>query len=347
MIRVGIAGIGFMGMVHYLTYQKVSGMKVVALCEQDKKRLTGDWRGIQGNFGPPGKKMDLRGIATYSKLEEMLADDSLDLIDITLPPALHADIAIKALRAGKHVFCEKPMALVPGDCRRMANAAKKAQRQLLVGHALPFVPEYAWAYKMIQSGKYGQLLGGSFRRVISDPQWLKHYWSAEKVGGPMLDLHIHDAHFIRLLFGMPEKVTSQGRLRNDLAEFWHSQFRFADHDYVVESTSGTTQQQGRTFNHGFEIHLEKATLLFEFAVIGGEGRYLCEPTILDSRGKVKNPKLSDGDPMHAFQGEIREVARCVRKDEPSKILNSQLARDAIVLCQKQTESVRRGRPVRV
>ncbi len=347
MIRVGIAGIGFMGMVHYLSYQKIRGVKVAALCEQDKKRLAGDWRDIQGNFGPAGKKMDLRGIATYTKLDDMLADESLDLIDITLPPALHAEIAIKALRAGKHVFCEKPMALAPSDCRRMDAAAKKAKRQLLVGHMLPFNPEYAWAIKTIQSGKYGRLLGGSFRRVISDPLWLKHYWSAEQAGGPMLDLHVHDAHFIRLLFGLPEKVTTQGRMRNNLAEFWHSQFSFANHDYVVGATSGTTNQQGRAFNHGFEIQLEKATLLFEFAVIGGEGRYLCEPTLLDSRGKVQKPKLSDGDPMIAFQAEIREVARCIRTNKPSDILNSGLARDAIILCQKQTESLRRGRPVRV
>ena len=62
MIRVGIAGIGFMGMTHYLAYQKIRGVKVAALCEQDPKRLAGDWRTIKGNFGPPGEIMDLGGI---------------------------------------------------------------------------------------------------------------------------------------------------------------------------------------------------------------------------------------------------------------------------------------------
>ena len=55
MIRVGIAGIGFMGMTHYLAYQKIRGVKVAALCEQDAKRLAGDWRSIKGNFGPAGR----------------------------------------------------------------------------------------------------------------------------------------------------------------------------------------------------------------------------------------------------------------------------------------------------
>ena len=53
MLRIGIAGIGFMGMIHFLSYRKVPGAKVRALCETDEKRLAGDWRGIQGNFGPP------------------------------------------------------------------------------------------------------------------------------------------------------------------------------------------------------------------------------------------------------------------------------------------------------
>jgi predicted dehydrogenase len=277
----------------------------------------------------------------------MLADPSLDVIDITLPPGLHAEIAIQALRAGKHVFCEKPMALTPRDCDRMAAAAAKANRLLLVGHVLPFYPEYAWAYKIVQGGKYGRLLGGSFRRVISDPNWLPHFWSAEQSGGPMLDLHVHDAHFIRLLFGMPEKVTSGGRLRNDLAEFWHTQFQFSDHPYVVEATSGTINQQGRSFEHGFEIHLERATLAFDFAVFGNEGRMLLEPTLLDDKGRVKRPKLSDGDPMDAFLAELREILRAVRTGKPSPILDGNLARDAIVICQKQTESLRKGRPVKV
>jgi len=250
-----------MGMVHYLTYQKLRGVKVAALCEQDKSRLAGDWRGIQGNFGPAGKKMDLSQVATYSSLDEMLADESVDLIDITLPPALHADIAVQALQAGKHVFCEKPMALDVRDCRRMATAAKL----LMIGHVLPFNPEYAWALKAHQSRKYGRLLGGNFKRVIANPEWLNHFWSPKHVGGPMLDLHVHDAHFIRLLFGMPKAVTSKGRMKKDLAEYWNTHFDYGPAGYVVQATSGTTNQQGRPFVHGFEIHFEKATLLFDFA----------------------------------------------------------------------------------
>ena len=163
----------------------------------------------------------------------------------------------------------------------------------------------------------------------------------------MLDLHIHDAHFIRLVFGMPQEVTTAGRLRDGLPEFWHSQFRFADRELVVEATSGTIDQQGRAFTHAFEIHLERATLAFDFAVIGGAGRYLCEPMLLDSNGKVEHPKLPGGDPIDAFVNELREVTHSVSEGKTSEILGAILAQDAIRLCEKQSASLLSGQPVKI
>jgi len=345
MIRVGIAGIGFMGMVHFLTYQKLRGVKVVAICEKDEDRLTGDWQGIKGNFGPVGKKMDLSGVATYASLDDLLADENVDLIDITLPPALHADVAVGALRAGKHVFCEKPMALNSRDCESMITAAKRAGKLLMIGQVLPFFPEYSWALDQFESKKYGQLLGGNFKRVISNPEWLNDYWLANRVGGPMLDLHVHDAHFIRLLFGLPQAVTSNGRMKKELAEYWNSQFDYGPSGPVVQATSGTINQQARAFDHGFEIHFEKATLMFEFAVVGDHANYLCPPTLLTDDGRVERPSLGSGDPMDAFRAELEEVVSCVMKEEPSTVLDAEIAQDAVRLCQIQTESLIKKRTI--
>jgi predicted dehydrogenase len=347
MVRIGIAGVGFMGMIHFLAYRKMRGARVVALCDSNRKRLSGDWTDIRGNFGPPGTHMDLTGVRTYTDLDEMFADDQIDMVDLTLPPSLHADATCRAFSCGKHVFSEKPLALTTADCDRMLRAAKKTRRQLLVGHVLPYFPEYAWAMQMVRSGRYGRLCGGSFKRVISEPLWLKDFWHADKIGGPMLDLHVHDAHFIRLLFGMPTSVVTRGITSNGLPKLWHSLFEFSSGDQVVEATSGTIDQQGRSFVHGFEIRLEHATLSFEFAVIGGEERYLCPPMLFDDRGKSNVAKLSGGDPVIAFQSELREVVRCVSQDTTSDILNGNLARDAIVICHKQSESLAAGRPVRL
>ena len=59
MTNIGITGLGFMGMIHYLAYERTRGAKVKAICETQPDRLAGDWRSIKGNFGPQGKKMDL------------------------------------------------------------------------------------------------------------------------------------------------------------------------------------------------------------------------------------------------------------------------------------------------
>jgi predicted dehydrogenase len=322
-------------------------VRVAAISESIPERRAGDWRSIKGNFGPPGEQVDLSGINVYAELDDLLHDPQVDLVDITLPTSLHADVAVRALEAGKHVFCEKPMALRLADCDRMVAAAKKADRLLMIGHVLPFFPEYDWARTVIRSGDYGKVQGGTFRRIISDPTWIKDFWSPERIGGPMLDLHIHDAHFIRLVFGMPQEVTTSGRMRNGLPEFWHSQFRFADRDLVVAATSGTINQQGRAFTHAFEIHLERATLAFDFAVIGGAAKYLCEPMLLGPDGTVEHPKMPSGDPIDGFVSELREVTDCVSEGKPSEILGASLAQDAMRLCEKQSESLRSGAPVKI
>src|SRR5437867_2091304 len=100
MVNVGIVGIGFMGMTHYRAYQGVRGAKVAAICTRDPKKLSGDWRGIKGNFGPPGSLMDLGPTKRYASWKDLLDDSRIDLVDICLPPAQHPSVAIAALRAG-------------------------------------------------------------------------------------------------------------------------------------------------------------------------------------------------------------------------------------------------------
>lgn len=340
MVRVGIVGIGFMGMIHYLAYGKVRGVKVTAICEKIPERLAGDWRGIKGNFGPAGRKMDLSGVAKYSDLHELLADPNVDVVDVCLPPSLHPEAALAGLEAGKHVFCEKPIALTTAAADAMVKTAKKRGKLLLIGHVLPFFAAYRFAYDAVTSGKYGKPLGGQFTRIISDPLWLKDFYDPNVCGGPAVDLHIHDAHFIRLLFGLPKSVQSVGRMRGEVAEFFHSHFLYDDPQLTVSATSGVIRQQGRPFTNGYEIHLEKATLVFD--------SWMNMPvTVLTEDGKVKRPKIPARDPVDDFAGEMAEVVRCVKTGMPSPFLDGTLARDALLLAHKQTESIIKRRPVKV
>lgn len=338
MTRVGIVGIGFMGMVHYLSYMKIPGVEVVAICDRNEQRLAGDWTGIQGNFGPRGGQMDLSGVATFSRFDDLLSETDLDLVDVCLPPSAHADAAVAALESGRHTFCEKPMALSHAECQRMGAAADAAERRLLIGHVLPFFPEYAWALREVRSGEHGRLLGGSFRRVISDPAWLANFWDPQKVGGPLLDLHVHDAHFVRLLFGEPKSITTRGAERNGLPEHWHSLVEFTG-GVAVHLESGVISQPGRPFLHGFEIRLEKATLAFEFSVDGDHASYHLPPTIYREAGGAERIDLGDSDPMRAFEAELSHVVDVIASGADPGPLGCQLAQDAIHLCQQQARSL--------
>jgi predicted dehydrogenase len=335
-IRVGIAGIGFMGWIHWLAYQRVEGIEVVAIAEPDAKRRTGDWRDIRGNFGPPGEQVDLACISVYSDITEMLEDKNIDLVDVCLPPAAHRGAVLAAAAAGKHVFCEKPIALRVSDAEEMVAACEQQKVQLMVGHVLPFFPEYSWALEKIWSGKYGSLLGGTFKRVISNPAWLPHFFDLDRVGGPLLDLHVHDAHLIRLLFGMPQAVNSRGRFHDKTLEYAHSQFEFPN-SLVVSSVMGVVHQQGRPFTHGFEIHLERATLQFESAAFADAGEAM-PIKLIDDQGNVLRPEQLANDVLDGFVAEISEIKKSLASGVNSPILSGELARDAVRICAAQALS---------
>jgi predicted dehydrogenase len=331
MLRIGIHGLGFMGMMHYLAYQKVSGVQVTAICETLPERRKGDWTKIKGNFGPQGTQMDLTGIKTYAEADELFADPNVDLVDICLPPNQHAKMTIAALKAGKHVFSEKPIALSLTDADAMTAAADANKKLFMVGHVLPFFPAYAFIYESARTNRYGKLIGGHFDRVISDPVWLKDFYNMSTIGGPLLDLHIHDAHYIRLLFGMPKHVQSIGRLRGDVPEYFSTQFVFGDPGLVVTSTSGCIFQQGRPFMARSEVHFEKATI-----VLDGSGT-----TILTEDGKALPAELPSLDEVGIFANELAELTGSVSRGEVSPILGGGLARDALVIALKEMESIQK------
>ena len=79
MIRIGVVGIGFMGMIHFLAAKNLRGAKVTAIANRDAKKRAGDWTMIQGNFGPRGGQEDLSGIQTFASTEELIASPDIEL----------------------------------------------------------------------------------------------------------------------------------------------------------------------------------------------------------------------------------------------------------------------------
>jgi predicted dehydrogenase len=341
MVRIGIAGIGFMGMIHYLAAQKLRGARVTAICSRDRKKLAGDWRGIHGNFGPAGTKMDLGSVKGYERFEDLLADPAIDLVDITTPTDRHSDMALAALAAGKHVLVEKAIALEPKEADAMVKAAKRAGKLLMVAHVLPFFPEFAFAAAAVRSGEFGKLLGGHFKRVIAKPDWSAAIGDAARTGGPAVDLHIHDTHFIGLIAGVPGKVFSSGRVSRDgSVDYLTTNYLYGEGGPAISCSSGAVAMKGRPFVHGFEIYLEKATLVHDSA-----GTPL---TVFTADGKSKVPALKGGsDPVAAFTSEIQAAVDGVKAGKEPDLLSGQLARDALVLCHRECQSVRTGKAVAV
>jgi predicted dehydrogenase len=341
MIRIGIVGVGFIGMIHYLAARKLQGARTLAICSRDEKKLAGDWRSIQGNFGPRGEMMDLSGIKKYRQLDDLLADPEIDLIDICNPTHLHPDTAIKALQAGKHVLIEKAIALEPKDADAMLAAARQAQRLLMVAHVLPFFPEFAYAAQAIRGGIHGKLLGAHFKRVISRPDWSADIGDASKTGGPAIDLHIHDTHFIGLVCGVPPAVFATGVVgAGGAVDYLTTQYLYGPGGPAVTCSSGALAMKARPFVHGFEIYLDKATLVYESGT--------CPLTLLKPDGTSELPKLAGGDEATtAFTLEIQAAVDGVAGQREPDLLSGKLARDALMLCHRECESVKTGRAVAV
>jgi len=345
MVGIGVVGIGFMGMIHYLAAQKLSSARVVALCSRDKKKLAGDWTSIQGNFGPRGTQMDLAGVSIYTDLASLLNDPKVDLVDLCVPNDEHAKLAIQALEAGKHVLVEKPIALTTADADAMVAAARASGRLLMVAHVLPFFPEFAFVAEAVQSGRYGALRAAHFARVIAKPDWSQGIADADRSGGPAVDLHIHDTHFIGLVCGVPRAVHSRGVVEGNSVTYLTTQYLYDDPNRAISAVSGALSQAGRPFTHGFEVYLEGATLAFEFATLGGEGHVATPLSVILPDGTVERPALGSGDPIDAFAAELGVAVEGVASGKEPAQLSGELARRALMLCHAEIESVRSGRAI--
>lgn len=336
MVNIGIVGVGFMGVTHYKAIDKVKGGKVAALVSRDDKKRAGDWRSIQGNFGGGGGVQDLSKVSCYKTLDELLADPAVDLVDICLPTSMHVEVSIRALAAGKHVFLEKPIAVSLRDADKIMAAAKKYRRQFMVAHVLRYFPEFRLIKELVAGKEHGKVLAAHFKRIISRPSW----WDPQdlkRTGGPAIDLHIHDADFIQFLFGMPKAVSSQGYVgRGGTVEYINTHYQYPG-KMAISAEGGWLAQQGCPFEHGYDIYFENATLKFNSS--WGE-----PPQLLTADGKVRKPKLPGKD---GFVGELQDAVDAIKSGKKSTALGGESARNSLLLCLREIESVKKGKRIAV
>ncbi|MGB7346888.1 MAG: Gfo/Idh/MocA family oxidoreductase [Pirellulaceae bacterium] len=332
-MRAGIVGVGFMSWIHYLAYQRSTQAQLAGFCSRSESKRQGDWTDIKGNFGPPGEQIDVSGMNVCQSLDELLQDDSIDLIDICLPPRLHPEAIEKCLAAGKMVLCEKPLALDAATSRRLADLGSGGR--LMVAHILPFMPEFKLLVDAAQDGRWGKPVAGRFKRTISPPDWIPDFYDRTSVGGPLVDLHVHDAHLIRLLFGMPKAAQTVSRKKDGAVMFYESVFDFDQPGVAVSAGGGVIDSPARGFTHGYEVSFERATVQFEFAAYADGSTNVIPVTIMNADGSVERPDLGDGDPVSAFAAEIDAAVKCVDDGVISPILDASIAADALQICEMQ------------
>jgi predicted dehydrogenase len=209
-MKIAVFGLGFMGSTHLKAMANLPQAELAAVMDLNEARLSGDLSGIQGNIGGPGAKMDFSQVARYSSYEEAVRDPNVEAVDICLPTNLHAPAALAALRAGKHVLTEKPMALTGADCDAMIAEAEKQDRVLMVAQVLRYIPSYQRLRELVRSGRLGAIRSAFFRRRCAAPTWGPWEFDPAQSGGGVFDLLIHDVDMCLHLFGVPEAVCALG-----------------------------------------------------------------------------------------------------------------------------------------
>jgi 1,5-anhydro-D-fructose reductase (1,5-anhydro-D-mannitol-forming) len=302
MIQVGIIGLGGMGGVHFGAYKNSPQAKLVAVCDVDVAKFSGG--GVALNIGGGGA-MDLSGLKTYSSADDLIYDPDVQLVDICLPTSRHAAVAIKALRAGKHVFCEKPIALTDDEAAQMEAAQRESGKQLMIGHCLRFWPQYVKAHDLIASGEYGAPLYARFHRSGATPTWSWDGWLQDgaRSGGAVLDMHIHDADTAMWWFGAPQSIHADGITVDHLPMSVDATWRYENGLLVY--LHGSWDNNGGPFRMAFKVVMERGTVEWD----SSKG----DAVLLHTGGETQEfPVSSDS----AYATEIEEFLGCVASDTP-------------------------------
>lgn len=223
MRRVALVGCGFMGKMHGTVYELLPNAEMVAAVDKYPERLAA--------------YCDQFACRGYATLEDALAGELIDVVDVCLPTDLHSEFVLKAANAGKDVFCEKPMARTVAQAEEMANVCRDRGVRLMLGHCIRFWPEYALLKDIVEAGRgnarsgapnLGELLSINLTRFGEFPSWSSENWLASetRAGGGVLDMHIHDTDYAHYLLGVPDEMVSFGTIDEHGPSFAFTTMRF-------------------------------------------------------------------------------------------------------------------------
>lgn len=340
MLRVGIVGAGSMGKVHSDVYANLGNIAVLtSICDIDKDKA-------EKIAIPKGaKSFDLNEFGNFLK--------SVDMVDICLPTYLHLEYTSKAAKAGKHVLCEKPMALNLKEADKMIEVTNKAKVKFMIAQCIRFWPEYVVLKEFVDKRKLGRLKNLFLSRLSPMPTWGYNKWfSNPKIsGGAVLDLHIHDTDFILYLLGIPESVYSKGTINKIGLSHIYTSFNYKN--IAVISEGGWDMPSTFPFNMSYTAIFEDGVLSFSLRqnpilVCYMNGKETFTP-------KIPKPKVKDASMetqanisnLGAYFNEIKYFVECIKKGVNPKIVTPKDARESIRTVLSEIESVKSGKSIKL
>ena len=303
MLRVAEIGMGGISGAHAPVWQRMEDVELVAICDVRPEQME-----------------KYQGVNKYTDFEEMLANEQIDILDITLPTFLHVEYSLKALERGINVICEKPISLNPDEVQLVYDTAAKNGVKFMIAHVLRFWDEYELLKEIYDTGKYGKLLSGSMERIGQIPKWSWDDWMRDESRSGLVpfDLHIHDLDFMVYAFGKPKNHVSY-RSKRPEQDFFCVTYDYGD--FFI-----TTQASWYASPYPFSARFR---FQFEHAVVANEGGlkiYEDNGNVLtvsgDAYGDSKVINLPTTD---AYANEIRYFTDCVKNNvEPAKVKADEL-----------------------
>ena len=304
-MRIGVLGAGFMGSTHARAYRKIPGVELVGVTSRQAEKA----RALAAELGTQ----------PFTDPAALIADPTVDAIDICLPTPEHPRYAIAALEAGKHVLVEKPIALTLEDAEAIRQAHRRSGRLLMVGHVLRFWPEYVAIHDFVTRGEIGRPFAAQAWRVQASPSWSKGFIDAELTGGAVVDLMIHDFDLLNWLFGRPRSVYAQG-LRGP-GGGWDHVFATVSYDEAAAAAEGSLLMKGLfPFSFGIRLVGEHGTLEYAFRAAGqGTESLTADNSVLTFYPESGEARRVPVEQRDGFEAELAYFVECVRTGaEPTR-----------------------------
>lgn len=335
MIKVGLVGLGFMGVTHIKAYRKIEGVELGAVCDAVFLPLDGDLSKVAGNIGTNEPvRLDMTQVKAFKDFNELLAQPDIDLIDLCVPTMAHPKLAIAALAAGKHVICEKPLARNSTAAREIAQAAARAKGYFMPAMCLRFWPEWAWVKQAIERKTYGHVLAARFRRVSEPPAWGREsYFQGEKSGGALLDLHIHDTDFVQFCFGRPLGVYSSGFTVYSGAIDHVVTLYQVKGGATVSAEGCWTMTEGFGFNMAYTVIFENATADYDIS----RGKEALKLYVKGQPAQIIQPEGIDG-----YVGELRHMVESIQSGRAPTVVTAQDGLSSVEIIEAEEQSAKTG-----